>query len=81
MIIELRDVVFFEGIFLYKREEDETSGKIIHEMVFRDESPKKPIGNAKVEPRISKSFGPDFIAYNSESEPQIFKEAMSTLEA
>ena len=58
-----------------------------HEMMFRDESPKEPIGNTKVEPRrsqrsrISKSFGPDFIAYAIESEPQTFKEAISTLEA
>ena len=28
----------------------------------------------------SKSFGPDFIAYAIESEPQTFKEAMSTPE-
>ena len=31
--------------------------------------------------RISKSFGPDFIAYAIESEPQTFKEVMSTPEA
>jgi len=31
--------------------------------------------------RISKSFGPDFIAYAIESEPQIFKEVTSTSEA
>ena len=82
MIIEYRDV-FFEDIFLYKRDEYKTSGKRTHEIAFRDESPKEPIGNAKVEPRsqrsrISKSFGPDFIAYAIESMPQTF---MSTLEA
>ena len=37
--------------------------------------------NPLVGSRISKSFGPDFIAYAIESESQIFKEAMSTLEA
>ena len=56
-------------------------------MAFRDESPEEPIVNAKIElrrsqrSRISKSFGPNFIAYAIESEPQIFKEVMSTPEA
>ena len=79
--------MFFEDIFSYKREEEKTSGKRTHEISFMDESPKEPIGNAKVEPRrsqrsrISKSFGPDFIAYAIESKPQTFKEAMSISEA
>ena len=83
MIIESRDAVFFEDIFPYKWETDKTSGKRTHEMAFRDESPEEPIVNAEIEPRrsqrsrISKSFGPDFIAYAIESEPQTFKEAMS----
>ena len=84
MIIKFRDV-FFEDIFSYKREEDKTFGKRTHEMTFRGESPKEPIGNAEVEPRrsqrISKSFGPNFIAYAIESEPQTFKKAMSTPKA
>ena len=85
MIIESRDV-FFEDIFPYKREADKSSGKRTHEMAFRDESLKEPIGNAEVEPRrsqrsrISKSFGSDFIAYAIEREPQTFKEVMSILE-
>ena len=55
-------------------------------MAFKDESPEEPTVNAEIEPRrsqrsrISKSFGPDFIAYAIESEPQTFKEAMSTPE-
>ena len=87
MIIEFRDAVFFEDIFPYKREIDKTSGKRTHEMAFRDESPEEPIVNAEIEPRrrqrsrISKSFGPDFIAYVIKSEPQTFQEAMSTPEA
>ena len=87
MIIESRDDVFFKDIFLYKRETEKTSGKRTHEMAFSDESPKEPIVNAKIEPRrgqrsrISKSFGPYFIAYAIESEPQTFKETMSTPEA
>ena len=56
-------------------------------MAFKDESLEEPIVNAEIEPRrsqrsrISKSFGPDFIAYAIKSEPQTFKEVMSTLEA
>ena len=56
-------------------------------MTFRDESPKEPIDNVEVEPRISqrsrisKNFGSNFIAYAIESKPQTFKKAMSILEA
>ena len=87
MIIESRDAVFFEDIFPYKRETNKISGKRTHEMTFRDENPEEPIVNMEIEPRrsqrsrISKSFGPDFIAYAIESEPQTFKEIMSTPEA
>ena len=87
MIIESRNAVFFENIFPYKREADKTSGKRTHEIAFRDESSEEPTVNAETEPRksqrsrISKSFGPDFIAYAIESEPQTFKEVMSTPEA
>ena len=83
MIIESRDAVFFEDIFPYKREIEKTSGKRTHEMVFRDKSPEEPIVNTEIEPRrskrsrISKSFGPDFIAYTIDSESQTFKEVMS----
>ena len=78
--------MYFEDIFPYKWEEDKTSGKRTHEMAFRHESPKKPIDDAEIErrsqkSRISKSFGPDFIAYAIESESQIFKGVMSTPEA
>jgi len=87
MIIESRDTVFFEDIFSYKRETDKTSEKRTNEMAFKDESLEEPIVNAVIETRrsqrsrISKSFGPDFIAYAIKSEPQTFKEVMSTLEA
>ena len=84
MIIESRDDVFFEEIFSYNWEIDKTSRKRTHEMAFRDESPEKLVVNAEVEPRrsqrsrISKSFSPDFIVYAIESEPQTFKEVVST---
>ena len=39
----------------------------------------RKLNQEEVRSRISKSFGPDFIAYAIESESQTFKEAMSTL--
>ena len=51
MIIESRDLVFFEDIFPYKREEDKISEKRTHETVFRDEETSKPTINAKVKVR------------------------------
>ena len=53
MIIESRDVVFFEDIFPYKRETDKTSAKRTHEMAFRNENPKELIVNTKIKPRGS----------------------------
>ena len=59
----------------------------IHKTTFGDKEPNKSIVNAEVElrrsqkSRISKSFGPNFITYALESEPQIFKVVMSTSEA
>ena len=83
MIFESRDDVFFENVFPYKRKEDKTLGKRIHEIEFRDERPSKPTVNAEVKTRskrsrISKSFGPGFITYAVESKSQTFKEVMST---
>ena len=52
-----------------------------------DERPSEPTGNVEVElrrslrSRISKCFDQDFIAYVLVSEPQTFKEVMSTPEA
>ena len=86
MIIESRDVVFFEDIFQYKREKDKTSEKRTHKTTFRDEGLSGPTVNAEVElrrsqrSRISKIFGPDFVVYALESEPQTFKEAIFTPE-
>ena len=39
MIIESRDDAFFEDIFSYKRKEDKTFEKRIHEMAFMNEKP------------------------------------------
>ena len=53
MIIESRDIMFFEDIFPYKREKDKTFVKRTYEMAFTDESSNEPIVNAEVELRRS----------------------------
>jgi len=58
-----------------------------HETSFRVERPSvltidvKVKTNKEKRSRISKSFGPNFVVYAFESEPQIFKEVMSTPKA
>jgi len=42
MIIESRDGVFFEDVFLSKLKENNASGKRTHEIMFRDEGPSEP---------------------------------------
>ena len=54
MIIELKNDVFFEDIFLYKQKEDKTSEKRTHETTFKDEKPSELIVNVKIELRMSK---------------------------
>ena len=86
MIIELREV-FFEDIFSIQMERNKTSETRTYETAFRDERPSEPTANKEIElrrskrSRISKSFGPSFIAYAIESKPRTFKEVMSISEA
>jgi len=81
MIVESRDAMFFEDVFLYKQEEDKTSGKRIHEIAFRDEVNVETEPRRNMRSRISKSFGLNFIAYTLASEPRAYKEAISTCNA
>ena len=83
MIIESRDIVLFEDIFPYKQKETRFLEK--EHMKYR--SGKRTIVNAEIVPRrtkrskIPKSFDPNSIAYVIESEPQTFKEDISTPKA
>ena len=86
-IIESRNVSFFEEIFPYKSTQESSSLKrnfkstssSSHDQDLMEE-------RNEVEPRrskrtkMSKSFGPDFLTYMLEDEPQSFKEAISTPE-
>ena len=60
MIIELRDVVFIEYVYLYKQEEEKTSGKTKHKTSFRDEWHNELTVNAEVEPQSRRSESLNF---------------------
>ena len=86
-IIESRNASFFENTFpsknacdgsSLKRTHDTTTSDIDHESI-NDES-EKALRRSK-RARTSKSFGPDFLTYLLENEPQSFNEAMFTPEA
>ena len=81
-IIESDNAEFFEDIFPYKNE-GKTLGEsskrpreITEENVPNIEEPRR-----SKRQRVPKSFGPDFLAFLLENEPQTFKEAMKSSEA
>ena len=82
-IIESNDAEFFEGIFPYKEKDTNSSRKGL----YHDEFASSSIQNQNMKPRrgkrmkIQKNFGPDFISFLTEDEPQTYKEAMSSPEA
>ena len=87
IIIESRNASLFENIFpsknacdgsSLKRTRDTLTSDIDHESI-NDES-EEALRRCK-RARTSKSFGPDFLTYLLENEPQSFNEAMSTPEA
>ena len=81
-IIESRNAYFFENVFPYKEVREINSSKRSHEEIDESNtSPKEEIIRQSKRAKITKSFGPDFITYLMESEPQNFKEAMSCPEA
>ena len=86
-IIESRNASFIENIFpskntcdgsSLKRTHDTATSDIDHESI-NDES-EEALRRSK-RARTSKSFGPDFLTYLLENEPQSFNEAMSTPES
>ncbi|XP_070675674.1 uncharacterized protein [Malus domestica] len=85
-ILESADAEFFEDIFPYKDKEFGSNTKRVHDH-SHDKASSSGIQGNDVEPRrgkrikVSKNFGPDFIAFLSENEPRTFKEAMSSSEA
>ena len=82
-IIESRNAYFFEKVFPYKSTQGSNSSKRTHDTAISnsqgqqdDDEPRR-----SKRTRTSKSFGPYFLMYLLEDEPQSFKEAMSSPEA
>ncbi|RVW87884.1 Retrovirus-related Pol polyprotein from transposon TNT 1-94 [Vitis vinifera] len=78
-IMESRNASFFEDVFPCKSKEESSSSKRMLESQDQNEE-------VEVEPRRSKrvrtekSFGPDFLTFMLEGEPQTFKEAVNSTE-
>ena len=90
-IIESRNAAFFETIFPYNKPSETSTQKRTHDITFgnnqlevNQESKEKQVDE---DPRRGKrarkstSFGPDFLTYLLENDPQTFKEAMSSPKA
>ena len=77
-IIESRNASFFENVFPYKSTQKSNSSKRAHDTTIGssqgqqvDDEPRR-----SKRTRTSKYFGPYFLTYLLEDEPQSFKEAM-----
>ena len=85
--MESRNASFFEHVFPCKSIEDSSSSKRTYETIVEDSQDHYQNDEIEDEPRRSKrvrtekSFGPDFLTYLLEGEPQSFEEAMSSSEA
>ena len=83
-IIESRNALFFEDVFPYKEKESNTLKRSFDTTVS---SSRDQVDKEKEEPRrskrarVEKSYDPNFLTYLLKNKPQIFKEAMSSLEA
>ncbi|KAK9944760.1 hypothetical protein M0R45_010310 [Rubus argutus] len=89
-VIESRNAEFFENIFPCKGTQEQNSLKRNYDDAngSNHEGNQEAVGNElKVytrrskRPKIAKSYGPDFLTYLLENEPQNYKEAMSSPEA
>ena len=86
--MESRNASFFEHVFPCKFEEGPSSSKRTFETMNEDSQDQEQEEEEKVEDeprrskriRTEKSFGPDFLTYMLESEPQSYKEAVNSLE-
>lgn len=89
--MESKNASFFEHIFPCKREEIESGSKRSLETVNEDsqdiQHEVEVEGNEEVEPRrskrarVEKSFGPDFLTYMLEVEPQNYSQAVNSTDS
>ena len=83
--MESRNASFFEDVFPYGSKEKPSSSKRVLETIHVNSHNEDTDG--EVEPRRSKrartekSFGPDFLTYMLEGEPQTYKEAVNSMES
>ena len=83
-IMESRNVLFFEHIFPCKSDEGPSSSKRTYETMNEDSQNQNQEQDVEDEPRrskrirIEKYFGPDFLTYLLENEPQSFQEAVNS---
>ena len=83
--MESRNASFFENVFPYGSKEKPSSSKQVLETIHENSQDEDTDG--EVEPRRSKmartekSFGPDFLTYMLEGEPQTYKEAVNSTES
>ena len=83
--MESRNASFFENVFPYGSKEKPSSSKRVLETIHENSQDVDIDG--EVEPKHSKrvwtekSFGPDFLTYMLEGEPQTYKEAVNSTES
>ena len=83
--MESRNASFFEDVFPYGSKEKPSSSKRVLKTIHENSQDEDTDG--EVEPRrskrarIEKSFGPDFLTYMLEGEPQTYKEAVNSTES
>ncbi|KAD3336335.1 hypothetical protein E3N88_31854 [Mikania micrantha] len=83
-IIESRNASFFKEVFSCLKKELSSSSKPVDEIVHDEDQ--EQLEAEEVEPRrsksqrIEKSFGPDFLTYMVEGEPQTYRDAVTSSE-
>src|SRR3954464_12252366 len=85
-IMKSRNASFFENVFPCKSIKAASMSKRVHETIEENSQDQNSEEKIEVEPRRSKrartenSFGPDFLTYMLDAEPQTFKEAITSSE-
>ena len=88
-IMESRNASFFEHVFPYiNKEHEPSSSRQVHEDIESQEQDEESVDDDELEEprrskraRVEKSFGPDFLTYMLEAEPQTYKEAVKSAES
>ena len=82
-IMESRTALFFENVFSCKSKDRSSSSKRTYETMNEESHDLEDEQGVQIEPRrskrirVEKSFGPEFLTYLLENEPQNYEEAVS----